>query len=635
MSQELTGLEYLKKKEIENMKCNMDKPFAFISYSHDDYDSQIVMNVFKRLMSRGHNLWIDTANMPTDEHTWKKSARDALRNRNCKLAFFFRSESSMVKETIAKELKMITIINHIKSIVTVDIWHEADMDAGTYYAEVMNDESKDIDSCDLICECVSTENVAIRLAGDAGNDIIELVEKMEKKLKEIEDNIEPTDVDVVVDNTGEDEVDEDEVNDEDNEESDDNNFDEESDKRVEAVEIVSDGSTYHIKGRDGIYDAFYRKDGDKYAVLRGSKVRYSETYTPKKIWEQNKKNITAEGYLLCDINDLPISAAAKLIEGTATSGKELDDNEKILGLNESYSVNFYASKTVEEVGGKTIPSKKKSEFADGYNYHIYGIEYHAGRREQANLMYDTFKAIIDKHPDKVGDIVENCTSVSKKDDVSDVGTRNAMPPYFRMCKEFTINGEVYVVGSSYGFEPKIAQIYGMIDACGEDRSIFELEGFEQKKRKDKTDEGETPKVEQFTGFEYTLWGISHTSSNKLSDLMNDVFDLIAERYPDKIEEIAENDTITAVARKEDIDAGKIQGSKTANQFAHYGKREHSINGQCYYVNAGYNRETGIRQLENMLSICGDSTDELKITKMPEKSSRRGGNTGKKGIGELL
>ena len=78
MSQELMGLEYLKKKEIKNMKCDINKPFAFISYSHDDYDSQIVMNVFKKLMERGHNLWIDIANMPADEHTWKKAAIDAL-----------------------------------------------------------------------------------------------------------------------------------------------------------------------------------------------------------------------------------------------------------------------------------------------------------------------------------------------------------------------------------------------------------------------------------------------------------------------------------------------------------------------------------------------------------------------------
>ena len=39
MAQELMGLEYLKKKEIKNMKCDMEKPFAFISYSHDENDS--------------------------------------------------------------------------------------------------------------------------------------------------------------------------------------------------------------------------------------------------------------------------------------------------------------------------------------------------------------------------------------------------------------------------------------------------------------------------------------------------------------------------------------------------------------------------------------------------------------------
>ncbi len=66
----------------------MDKKFAFISYSHDDYDSQIVMNVFKQLMKKGHNLWIDTVSMPADEDSWIKSARDALRNKNCKIAFF-------------------------------------------------------------------------------------------------------------------------------------------------------------------------------------------------------------------------------------------------------------------------------------------------------------------------------------------------------------------------------------------------------------------------------------------------------------------------------------------------------------------------------------------------------------------
>ena len=514
MAQELMGLEYLKKKEIKNMKCDMEKPFAFISYSHDDYDSQIVMNVFKQLMGKGHNLWIDTANMPADEHTWKKSARDALRNKNCKLAFFFRSESSMVKETIAKELKTIRILKHIKSIVTVDIWHEEDMDADTYYAVVMNDETKDIDSCDSICECVSTECKAIRLAGDAGNDILILVEEMEEELKALEGiPTELSDSGAVIDDTDyneEDETDEDEI---DAETNSDNEDEDQNEKEIkETVEVVSDGSIFHIKGRNGIYDAFYRKDVNSYTVLRGSKVRYSEKYTPKKIWEQNKNNITADGYLLCDIGDLVISAAAKLIEGTATNGKELDDPEKRMGANESYSVIFDASKTVGETEGAKVSNKKKAEFSD----------------------------------------------------------------------------------------------------CTRARS-------EEKAQK--------------TGFEYTLWGITHTA-NKMVEMLNDVFDLIAEKYPGKIKNIAESDKITAVARKVDLDQGTANVSKI-KQFSNFKGKEHPVNGEVYCVNAGYNREGSIKQIERMLILCEGNSNGFKITKAPEKSSHIGNKSGKKGLGELF
>lgn len=190
MSQELTGLEYLKEKEIKNMKCDMNKPFAFISYSHND--SQIVLNVFNKLMIKGHNLWIDVANMPFDEREWTQSAMDALQDENCKKAFFFRSESSMVKETIKDELALIKIIDHIKSIVTVDIWHEEGMNAEKYLAKVINRKidgySKEkAQICNKICKYVSVECKAIRLAGDAGNDILRLVEEMEEALEDIED----------------------------------------------------------------------------------------------------------------------------------------------------------------------------------------------------------------------------------------------------------------------------------------------------------------------------------------------------------------------------------------------------------------------------------------------------------------
>ncbi len=185
MEQEIKGLEYLMKNEIKNKKCNMDAPFAFISYSHDEHDSKIVMNVFKALYERNVNIWIDTANMPYNEEDWKKSATAALRNHKCKFAFFFRSESSMLKKTIAEELRMIRKLKHIDSIVTIDIWKDSQINAGKFHDKVLNDEQEgNYDICQAICESVNVDCKAIRLVSDMGNDIFQLVDEMYEEAKE-------------------------------------------------------------------------------------------------------------------------------------------------------------------------------------------------------------------------------------------------------------------------------------------------------------------------------------------------------------------------------------------------------------------------------------------------------------------
>lgn len=187
MSQELVGLEYLKKNEIKDKVCDMGKPFAFISYSHDDYDSQIVMNVFKKLYDRGYNLWIDIANMPVDENSWKDSAMQALLNRECKCAVFFRSESSMIKETIATELDSIKKLSHIGNIITIDIWKDSELNAERYHEKILNDTSsgsyEKLKNCNKICEIVKRDNKAIRLKEDKKNDINALVQEIEGELK--------------------------------------------------------------------------------------------------------------------------------------------------------------------------------------------------------------------------------------------------------------------------------------------------------------------------------------------------------------------------------------------------------------------------------------------------------------------
>jgi hypothetical protein len=165
--------------------------------------------------------------------------------------------------------------------------------------------------------------------------------------------------------------------------------------------------------------------------------------------------------------------------------------------------------------------------------------------------------------------------------------------------------------------------------CGEDSSVFKLMGYEQKKDNAKMQ----GIVEQNAGFEYTLWGDFHTSG-KMVDMLNDIFDLIAEKHPEKIKDIAENDKITAVARKTDLDEKTANISKI-KQFSNYKGKEHSVEGEVYCVNAGYNRDGCIKQIERMLIVCGGNSNDFKITKAPHKSTHSASKSGKKDIGEIL
>lgn len=148
-----------------------------------------------------------------------------------------------------------------------------------------------------------------------------------------------------------------------------------------------------------------------------------------------------------------------------------------------------------------------------------------------------------------------------------------------------------------------------------------------------TDGGDPEPPKLVDIFEYELWGITH-SANKMVDMLNAVFDLIAEKYPERIKNIAESDKITAVARKVDLDQGTANVSKI-KQFSNYKGKEHPVNGEIYCVNAGYNRAGCIKQIERMLILCGENSNVFKITKEPEKSTRSVSKSGKEGLGEML
>ena len=106
------------------------------------------------------------------------------------------------------------------------------------------------------------------------------------------------------------------------------------------VEIQPDGKIYRITGNRSSYDAFYRiGEEGKITILRGSRIRINETYIPNKLLKQYEGMITQEGYLLCDIEELSQSTAAKVIEGVSTNGQELLNEKKLLNREVVVSLN--------------------------------------------------------------------------------------------------------------------------------------------------------------------------------------------------------------------------------------------------------------------------------------------------------
>lgn len=110
---------------------------------------------------------------------------------------------------------------------------------------------------------------------------------------------------------------------------------------------------------------------------------------------------------------------------------------------------------------------------DGYKYKIFGVEYEAGRREQGKLMFDAFEALVKRYPGCAGQLTQR-TSVARAEDVKNAGTKEADPTYFRGCKSFNVDGKQYLVGTSYGYEAKIAEIKGMFKICEGNSDGFEM-----------------------------------------------------------------------------------------------------------------------------------------------------------------
>lgn len=261
--------------------------------------------------------------------------------------------------------------------------------------------------------------------------------------------------------------------------------------------------------------------------------------------------------------------------------------------------------------------------ADGYDYTIFGKKYSAGGREQGKLMYDAFAALIEKYPDSAEKLTQR-TSVARAEEVKFANTNKADPTYFRRCKSFKVGDQEYLVGTSYGFKDKLAEIKRMFRICGADAGEFILNGEALVDTKGK----EAEQSSEGIGYSYTIFGKAYTAGSRdQGKLMYDAFAALVERHPDLVENLTQR---TSIARADNV---KNPNTKDSDPTYFRGCRSFDVGGREYLVGTSYGFDAKISEIKGMFKICGEDYGEFNITSAPEKSTR--GANGKKGLAELL
>lgn len=129
------------------LKCDMDKTFAFISYSSEDKES-VWADVIE-LQRRGYNLWIDEANLDKSKDSWKEDALSAIEDYDCELVVFYVSKHSLTSSSCLDELKKttdeMTVKSHFDKVDFVAVEVESIDNIGVYMRTI----SKEIRSSDL------------------------------------------------------------------------------------------------------------------------------------------------------------------------------------------------------------------------------------------------------------------------------------------------------------------------------------------------------------------------------------------------------------------------------------------------------------------------------------------------------
>lgn len=440
------------------MDFKENKNYAFVSYSHADAD--IVLRCVNELRKSGFNIWTDEF-LPYDQTGWDETVDSYIVNENCKRVLYFRSENSLTKENIFRELdlahgieKKITIINLFPNKDNDEVHKKLLLKSATYR------KFRDI---------ISYKASAIELAEAYS------IKRIERELEAaLEMNIKPEDISLEENKEGE--------NFQVNHEVSQNQVSAEVSDKPKITDMKEKVETTKIPDKADTTDG--KSESPKKISFRvyGQRFELNQADFMSKVYERVLNRnldqldlVVSTQQNVAYANQVPeskkvyfrpekeiIVGQQKVWIGTSysKSGKftQIAKLFKVLGLN---------PKEILEIDNETLPAvkatsanvervKEKEREREGIQFSLYGKGYVA--TNQSDYMLMIYEILLKLHPDQLEEITKQQNHVMYEDK-----QKAESIPYFRGSKVFNIAGHEVRVGTSFDLKSKLRHIVKLFD----------------------------------------------------------------------------------------------------------------------------------------------------------------------------
>ena len=226
-------------------------------------------------------------------------------------------------------------------------------------------------------------------------------------------------------------------------------------------------------------------------------------------------------------------------------------------------------------------------------------------------MIDVMKYIIENHFDMLDILEQKLTSVSKKA-ISEL--KKAGVNYFNTGSEFTYQGQIYSVGTSYDRSAKMSQIRNAIMLTGENPSDFVIDGLFNEQQLEKAmlcynnvnssdSSEEVAAIARKQGDEVYRIGNQEFTGNQ-SKMMTDAMKYIIEKHFDMLDILEQK--LTSVSKK------PISELKKAGVNYFNSGSEFTYQGQIYSVGTSYGRNEKLAQIRNAIMLTGEEPQKFDI-----------------------